>query len=41
VFVAGQTRIVTTERVEHNVEIPADRLALPAEIKALVSAKQE
>jgi zinc protease len=41
VFVAGQTRIVTTERVEHNVEIPADRLALPAEIKALVSAKQK
>ncbi len=36
VSVAGQERTVTIERVEQNVDMPADRFALPAEIKALV-----
>ena len=40
VSVAGQTRIVTVERIEGNVEIPAERFALPAEIKALVAARK-
>jgi hypothetical protein len=34
--VMGQERVVTIEHVEHNVAMPADRFALPAEIKALV-----
>jgi hypothetical protein len=34
--VMGQERVVTIEKVEHNVAMPADRFALPAEIKALV-----
>ncbi len=34
--VMGQERIVTIEKVEHNVALPADRFALPAEIAALV-----
>ena len=34
--VMGQERIVTIEKVEHNVVMPADRFALPAEIAALV-----
>jgi len=38
---AGQTRISTAESIEQNVELPADRFALPAEIKALVAAKKE
>jgi hypothetical protein len=36
VRVMGQERVVTVEKVEHNVALPADRFALPAEIKALV-----
>jgi hypothetical protein len=32
----GQERIVTVEKVEHNVALPADRFALPAEIQALI-----
>jgi len=36
VSVAGQERTVAIERVEHNVDMPADRFALPAEIKALL-----
>jgi hypothetical protein len=32
----GQERVVTIEKVEHNTEFPADRFALPAEIKALI-----
>ena len=34
--VMGQERVVTIEKVEHNVALPADRFALPAEIAALV-----
>ena len=34
--VMGQERVVTIEKVEHNVELPAGRFALPAEIAALV-----
>jgi hypothetical protein len=34
--VVGQERVVTVEKVEHNVEFPADRFALPAEVKALI-----
>jgi hypothetical protein len=34
--VMGQERVVTIEQVSHNVAMPADRFALPAEIKALV-----
>jgi len=40
VTVAGQTRVNTIERVEQNVDVPADRFALPAEIKALLAAKK-
>jgi hypothetical protein len=39
VSLAGD-RVVTVEKVEHNVELPADRFALPAAIKALVDAKK-
>ena len=34
--VMGQERVVTIEKVEHNVAMPADRFALPAEIKAFI-----
>jgi hypothetical protein len=34
--VMGQERVVTIDKVEHNVEMPADRFALPAEIRSLV-----
>ena len=34
--VMGQERVVTVEKVEHNVAMPADRFALPPEIAALV-----
>jgi outer membrane lipoprotein-sorting protein len=34
--VMGQERVVTIDKVEHNVALPADRFALPAEIKALI-----
>jgi hypothetical protein len=34
--VMGQERVVTIEKVEHNVALPADRFAFPAEIKALI-----
>ncbi len=37
---AGQERVVTIMKVENNVTIPADRFALPAEIKALVAGKK-
>lgn len=32
----GQKRVLSVEKVEHNVTLPADRFALPAEIKPLV-----
>jgi len=34
--VMGQQRLITTDRIEHNVELPADRFALPPEIVAIV-----
>ena len=34
--VMGQQRVVTVEKVEQNVELPADRFTPPAEIKALI-----
>jgi hypothetical protein len=34
--VMGQQRVVTVDKVEHNVELPADRFTPPAEIKALI-----
>jgi len=34
--VMGQQRVVTVEKVEHNVDMPANRFAPPAEIKALI-----
>ena len=36
VEVMGQKRLITTDKVEHNVELPADRFALPAEVRAIV-----
>jgi hypothetical protein len=36
VVVLGTERLMTTESVEHNVKLPADRFALPEEIQALV-----
>jgi len=35
--VMGQTRVMTIESIEHNVEMPEDRFKLPDEIKALVA----
>ena len=31
----GQQRTLTIEKIEHNVDLPADRFALPAEVKAI------
>lgn len=36
VEVMGQERLITTDRIEHNVELPAERFALPPEIRAIV-----
>ena len=36
VEVMGQKRLITTDRIEHNVELSADRFALPPEIRAIV-----
>ena len=38
--IMGQTRVITIEGIEHNVDMPKDRFELPDEIKALV-AKSE
>jgi len=38
--VLGQERVVTVKRVRHNLELPADRFALPADVQALVAAKR-
>jgi hypothetical protein len=38
VEVMNQQRVITTESVEHNVDLPADRFALPTEIRAIVEA---
>jgi len=36
VEVMGQKRVITTSSVEHNVELPADRFAVPSEIRAIL-----
>jgi len=36
----GQERIVTVQSIEHNVDLPADRFALPPEIKALIKKNE-
>lgn len=36
VNVLGQQRVLTVEKIEHNVDLPGDRFAAPAEIKALI-----
>jgi hypothetical protein len=37
--VMGQERVLTLEKIQHNVELPADRFALPPAIKAIVEKK--
>jgi hypothetical protein len=37
VAVAGQTRVMTNTSVKHNVELPADRFAVPEDILALIT----
>jgi hypothetical protein len=34
--VLGQERLLTTESIKHNVDLPADRFALPQAIRALL-----
>jgi hypothetical protein len=34
--VMGQERVVTIDKVEHNVDLPADRFAVPAAIRAWI-----
>ena len=34
--VMGEKRLITTDKIEHNVEMSADRFALPPEIRAIV-----
>jgi hypothetical protein len=38
--VMGQERIVTVDSIEQNVALPADRFAMPPEIKALIKKNQ-
>ena len=35
-LIMDQERVLITESVEHNVELPADRFALPAEIRSIL-----
>jgi hypothetical protein len=37
----GQERVVTVDSIEQNVDLPADRFDLPAEIRALMEEKKE
>jgi hypothetical protein len=37
----GQSRTITVNSVEYNVDLPADRFDLPAEIRALVEGEKE
>jgi len=41
VEILGTERVVTTEKVEQNVDLPEDRFDLPAEIRALVEEAAE
>jgi hypothetical protein len=36
----GQEMVTTTESVKHNVELPADRFALPERIQKLVDEEE-
>jgi outer membrane lipoprotein-sorting protein len=36
----GQERILTTEKIEHNVDLPADRFEPPADVKAILEKKE-
>jgi hypothetical protein len=36
--VQGQERVTTIHSIQHNVDLPADRFALPPEVKALLAA---
>jgi zinc protease len=38
-YVMGQERVLTLVKLQHNVDLPADRFALPPAIKALVDKK--
>jgi hypothetical protein len=38
---AGGERLVSVERIEQNVELPPDRFAPPAAVKALIDAKKK
>lgn len=39
VLVMGTERFITTQSVEHNVKLPADRFKLPEDVRALVEKK--
>lgn len=41
VTIMGQERLITTEKVEYNVELPAGRFDLPAEIRELMEKRKE
>jgi hypothetical protein len=41
VVAMGQERLLTTESIEHNVDLPPDRFDLPAEIRAILEGPQE
>ena len=41
VLVMGTERLVTTESIKHNVELPKDCFELPEEIQALVDKKKQ
>jgi hypothetical protein len=40
VVAMGQDRLLTTESVEHNVDLPPDRFDLPEEIRAILEGSQ-
>jgi len=37
----GQKRVITTTSVKHNVDLPADRFAAPADVQALLTPARE
>ena len=39
-IMAGQEIVITTNRIEHNAEIPEDRLAHPRDIAELVDKER-
>ena len=38
--VLGQERVLQVNRIEHNLDLPADRFAIPDDVKALLPARQ-